>query len=127
MIAAVAEALPAQNTSSPVVVGQSAGVLTEATLVSLARSHAGMPVTADAAREMLDMYYMVVDNLQEQIIQSGLMGSNPAQLLDSINKMKDLMGLGWMRRKLKASADNARERGYKRIDIDQIVNIDPFE
>ena len=55
------------------------------------------------------------------------MGSNPAQLLDSINKMKDLMGLGWMRRKLKASADNARERGYKRIDIDQIVNIDPFE
>ena len=86
-----------------------------------------MPVTADAAREMLDMYYMVVDNLQEQIIQSGLMGSNPAQLLDSINKMKDLMGLGWMRRKLKASADNARERGYKRIDIDQIVNIDPFE
>lgn len=127
LIAAVAEALPAQNASSPVVVGQSAGVLTEATLVSLARSHAGMPVTADAAREMLDMYYMVVDNLQEQIIQSGLMGSNPAQLLDSINKMKDLMGLGWMRRKLKASADNARERGYKRIDIDQIVNIDPFE
>ena len=61
-------------------------------MVSLARSHAGMPVTADAAREMLDMYYMVVDNLQEQIIQSGLM-VQPAQLLDSINKMKDLMGL----------------------------------
>ena len=127
LIAAVAEALPNQNASSPVVVGQSGGVLTESALVSLARSHAGMPVTADAAREMLDMYYMVVDNLQEQIIQSGLMGSNPAQLLDSINKMKDLMGLGWMRRKLKASADNARDRGYKRIDIDQIVNINPFE
>ena len=40
--------------------------------------------------------------------------------------MRSLLGLGWMRRMLRAAADDARERGYKRIDIEQIVNIDPF-
>ena len=40
--------------------------------------------------------------------------------------MRTLMGLGWMRRMLRAAADEARERGYRRIDIEQIVNIDPF-
>ena len=32
-----------------------------------------------------------------------------------------------MRSMLIKAATNARERGYKRIDIEQIVNIDPFD
>jgi len=27
---------------------------------------------------------------------------------------------------LSKAAENARERGYKRIDVDQIVHLDPF-
>jgi hypothetical protein len=37
------------------------------------------------------------------------------------------MAFGWIRRMLMKAAENARERGYPRIDIEQIVNIDPFE
>ena len=50
----------------------------------------------------------------------------PSHLLEHINRMRTLMGLGWMRRMLRAAADEARERGYRRIDIEQIVNIDPL-
>jgi len=32
-----------------------------------------------------------------------------------------------MRAMLTKAAETARERGYKRIDIEQIVHIDPFE
>ena len=53
-------------------------------------------------------------------------GISDADLLEHINRMRTLMGLGWMRRMLRAAADEARERGYRRIDIEQIVNIDPF-
>jgi hypothetical protein len=40
--------------------------------------------------------------------------------------MRTLMSLGWMRSMLVRAATTARERGYKRIDIEQIVNVDPF-
>jgi hypothetical protein len=36
------------------------------------------------------------------------------------------MRLGWMRRMLKRSGEIALERGYKRVDIEQVVNLDPF-
>jgi hypothetical protein len=41
--------------------------------------------------------------------------------------MKSLMMLGWMKRMLKRSAEFAEQRGYKRIDIEQIVHLDPFD
>ena len=123
---AVAAALPDATPAEDIVVGQSGGVLTEGSLASLARSHAGMSVTPEAARELLDMYYMAIEQLEYDIRSEGRFGSNPAMIIDSINQMRTLMGLGWMRRVLRASADDARERGYKRIDVEQIVNIDPF-
>ena len=44
-----------------------------------------------------------------------------------LTKMKDLMMLGWMRRMLVKAGENAEERGYKRIDVEQLIHLDPFE
>ena len=41
--------------------------------------------------------------------------------------MKDLMMLGWMRRMLVRAGKDAEERGYKRIDVEQLIHLDPFE
>ena len=41
--------------------------------------------------------------------------------------MKTLMSLGWMRNMLAKASHVAREAGLKRIDEEQIVQIDPFE
>ena len=109
------------------VVSQGGGVLTESSLLSLARTHAKMPVTKDAVEELLETYYMVVEQLESDIRKHAQLGGNPVQFIEAIGRMKTLMSLGWMRAMLSKAAESARERGYKRIDVEQIVNIDPFE
>ena len=69
---------------------------------------------------------MVVEKLESDIRNHAQLGGNPVQFIDSINRMKTLMSLGWMRSMLVKAATNARERGYKRIDIEQIVHLDPY-
>ena len=108
------------------VVGQGGGILTRSSLLSLARTHAKMPVTDDAVEELIDTYYMVVEKLEGDIRAHAQLGGNPVQFIESINRMKTLMSLGWMRSMLIRAATNARERGYKRIDIEQIVHLDPY-
>ncbi len=112
--------------SETLVVGQGGGILTRSSLMSLARTHAKMPVTDDAIEELLDTYYMVAETIERDIRQHAQLGGNPVQFIESIDRMRTLMSLGWMRSMLIKAATNARERGYKRIDIEQIVNIDPF-
>ena len=108
------------------VVGQGGGVLTRSSLLSLARTHAKMPVTDDAVEELMDTYYMVVEKLEGDIRAHAQLGGNPVQFIESIGRMQTLMSLGWMRSMLTRAASNARERGYKRIDIEQIVHLDPY-
>ena len=108
------------------VVGQGGGVLTRSSLLSLARAHAKMPVTDDAVEELIETYYVVVEKLERDIRAHAQLGSNPVQFIESIARMQTLMSLGWMRAMLIKAATNARERGYKRIDIEQIVHIDPY-
>ena len=112
--------------SETLIVGQGGGVLTRSSLLSLARTHAKMPVTDDAIEELIDTYYMVVEKLESDIRSHAQLGGNPVQFIESINRMKTLMSLGWMRSMLVKAATNARERGYKRIDIEQIVHLDPY-
>jgi hypothetical protein len=85
-----------------------------------------MPVTDDAIEELIDTYYMVVEKLESDIRSHAQLGGNPVQFIESINRMKTLMSLGWMRSMLIKAATNARDRGYKRIDIEQIVHLDPY-
>ncbi|MDA7846022.1 hypothetical protein N9A87_03130 [Euryarchaeota archaeon] len=109
------------------VVSQGGGVLTESSLLALAKTHAKMPVTRDAVEELLETYYMVIEQLESDIRKHAQLGGNPVQFIESIGRMKTLMSLGWMRSMLSKAAETARERGYKRIDVEQIVHIDPFE
>ncbi len=121
-----AESIDVVEESETLVVGQGGGILTRSSLMSLARTHAKMPVTDDAIEELLDTYYMVVEKLESDIRMHAQLGGNPVQFIESINRMRTLMSLGWMRSMLVRAATTARERGYKRIDIEQIVNVDPF-
>mgnify|MGYP001262416660 CR=1 FL=1 len=82
--------------------------------------------SAPLTQELVDTYYMVVEKLEGDIRAHAQLGGNPVQFIESINRMKTLMSLGWMRSMLIKAATNARERGYKRIDIEQIVHLDPY-
>lgn len=106
-------------------IGQ-AQVLTPQTLRRMARSFATMPVTDEALEELLLLYYDVVEET-EHSLRNSFTSDNPQPFIDRIAEMQDLMRLGWMRRMLKRSGELANERGYKRVDIEQVVNLDPFE
>ena len=101
-------------------------VLTPKTLRQMAKQFAGMPVTNEALEELLLLYYDVVEET-EHAMRTGLMAENPEPFVNHLSKLQDLMRLGWMRRMLKRSGEIALERGYKRVDIEQVVNLDPFE
>ena len=108
--------------------GQISGsALTPAVIRKMAKSFAGMPVTDGAIEELMMWYYEVVDETGQNIREHAQLGSNPANFIDALDKMKELMMLGWIRRMLVKAAEDAEERGYKRIDVEQLINLDPFE
>ena len=108
--------------------GQISGsALTPAVVRKMAKSFAGMPVTDGAIEELMMWYYEVVDETGQNIREHAQLGSNPAAFIDAIDKMKDLMMLGWIRRMLVKAGEDAEERGYKRIDVEQLIHLDPFE
>ena len=108
--------------------GQISGsALTPSVVRKMSRAFAGMSVTDAAIEELLLWYYEVVDEVGQNIREHAQLGSNPATFIDAIDKMKDLMMLGWMRRMLVKAAEDAEERGYKRIDVEQLIHLDPFE
>jgi hypothetical protein len=117
-----------QPSEDDILEGQIEGnALTPVSLRRMARMFGGMPVTDAAVEELLLLYYDVVDQTEEGIRKHSQLGSNPASFIASIGQMKELMMLGWMRRMLKRAGADAKERGYKRIDIEQLVHLDPFE
>ena len=108
--------------------GQISGsALTPSVIRKMSRSFAGMSVTDAAIEELLLWYYEVVDEVGQNIREHAQLGANPATFIDAIDKMKDLMMLGWMRRMLVKAGEDAEERGYKRIDVEQLIHLDPFE
>ena len=108
--------------------GQISGsALTPSVVRKMSRAFAGMSVTDAAIEELLLWYYEVVDEVGQNIREHAQLGANPATFIDAIDKMKDLMMLGWMRRMLVRAGEDAEERGYKRIDVEQLIHLDPFE
>jgi len=104
------------------VASQSGGVLTPSSLMSLARSVAKMPVTKDAIDELLYLYSEVLEDLEADIRQHAQLGSNPVHFIESINAMKGMMTLGWMRSRLTRSAARAEERGAKVVELQDIID-----
>lgn len=122
------EMAPPEEVEEDVLEGQVSGsALTPMALRKMARSFAGMPITDGAVEELLLWYYEVVDETGQNIREHAQLGSNPAGFIDSLDKMKDLMMLGWIRRMLVRAGKDAQERGYKRIDVEQLIHLDPFE
>ena len=122
------EMAPLEEAEEDVLEGQVSGsALTPMALRKMARSFAGMPITDGAVEELLLWYYEVVDETGQNIREHAQLGSNPAGFIDSLDKMKDLMMLGWIRRMLVRAGKDAQERGYKRIDVEQLIHLDPFE
>jgi len=103
------------------------GIITMTHVKSMSRTHAKMAITDDAAEDLLLTYGDMVSELENDIRQHANLGRDPMYFIDSVNRLSALMAFGWIRRMLMKAADNARERGYSRIDIEQIVHIDPFE
>jgi len=101
-------------------------VLTPATLRQMAKKFAGMQVTSEALEELLLLYYDVVEET-EHALRTSITSQNPEPFIENLTRMQDLMRLGWMRKMLKRSGELARDRGYNRVDIEQVVNLDPFE
>jgi histone H3/H4 len=117
-----------ENVEEDILEGQVSGsALTPMALRKLARSFAGMPITDAAVEELLLWYYEVVDETGQNIREHAQLGANPASFIDSLDRMKDLMMLGWIRRMLVRAGKDADERGYKRIDVEQLIHLDPFE
>lgn len=106
---------------------QGGGLITIPHVKSMSRTHAKMAITDEAAQDLLYTYGDMVSELESDIRKHANLGRDPMHFIDSVNRLSALMAFGWIRRMLMKAADNARERGYPRIDIEQIVNIDPFE
>ena len=106
---------------------QGGGIITITHVKSMSRTHAKMAITDDAAEDLLLTYGDMVSELENDIRQHANLGRDPMYFIDSVNRLSALMAFGWIRRMLIKASDNARERGYSRIDIEQIVHIDPFE
>ncbi|MCH1540236.1 MAG: hypothetical protein L7S56_02200 [Candidatus Poseidonia sp.] len=116
-----------ETATNDFVASQSGGVVTASSLLSMARSIAKMTVTKDALEELIDTYTMVLEELESDIRKHAQLGSNPVHFIESINNMRGMMSLGWMRSMLTKAAQQAQARGSRTIDVEDIIHIDPFE
>ena len=104
------------------VASQSGGVLTPTALLSMARSIAKMTVTKDALDELLYLYAEVLEDLEEDIRNHAQLGSNPMHFIESIQAMKGMMTLGWMRSRLTRAATHAQGRSSKVIELQDVID-----
>ena len=101
---------------------QAGGLITPTALLSMARSIARMSVSKDALDELLYLYAEVLEDLEEDIRKHAQLGSNPVHFIESINAMKGMMTLGWMRSRLKRAAEHAQGRGAKGIELQDVID-----
>ena len=104
------------------VASQAGGLITPTALLSMARSIARMSVSKDALDELLYLYAEVLEDLEEDIRKHAQLGSNPVHFIESINAMKGMMTLGWMRSRLKRAAEHAQGRGAKGIELQDVID-----
>ncbi len=104
------------------VAGQAGGLITATGLLSMAKSIARMGVTKDALDELLYLYSEVLEDLEEDIRKHAQLGSNPVHFIESINAMRGMMTLGWIRARLTRAAEHAQGRGARAIELQDIID-----
>ena len=116
------EAVAEVGAAEEFVASQAGGLVTPTALLSMAKSIAKMGVTKDALDELLYLYAEVLEDLEEDIRNHAQLGSNPVQFIESINAMRGMMTLGWVRSRLTRAAEHARGRGVKVIELQDIID-----
>ena len=106
--------------------GDGAGVLTSQSLRQMARSFAnGKKVDDEAIEELILLFYDHVGEVQHEM-KSGLLGGNPADFIQKLDRLQNLFMLGWMRKMLQKACENADAGGSRIVLVDHVVNIDPW-
>ena len=116
------EGAPEVTAAEEFVASQAGGLVTPTALLSMAKSIARMTVTRDALDELLALYAEVLEDLEEDIRSHAQLGSNPMHFIESINAMKGMMTLGWMRSRLTRAAEHAKGRDSKVIELQDVIN-----
>ena len=102
------------------------GVLTPQVLRQMARSFAnGKKVDDETIEELILLFYDHVGEVQHEM-KSGLLGGNPADFIQKLDRLQSLFMLGWMRNMMKKACENADVAGSRIVLVDHVVNIDPW-
>ena len=119
---------PAESSRDAVgdALGEGGGVLTPQSLRQMARSFAnGKKVDDEAIEELILLFYDHVGEVQHEM-KNGLLGGDPADFIQKLDRLQNLFMLGWMRKMLKKACDNADMAGSRIVLVDHVVNIDPW-
>ena len=64
----------------------------------------------------------MLEDLEEDIRNHAQLGNNPVHFIESINAMRGMMTLGWIRSRLTRAAEHAQGRGNKVIELQDIID-----
>ena len=102
------------------------GVLTPQVMRQMARSFAnGKKVDDETIEELILLFYDHVGEVQHEM-KNGLLGGNPADFIQKLDRLQSLFMLGWMRNMMKKACENADAAGSRIVLVDHVVNIDPW-
>ena len=102
------------------------GVLTPQILRQMARSFAnGKKVHDEAIEELILLFYDHVGEVQHEM-KSGLLGGDPSDFIQKLDRLQSLFMMGWMRNMIKKASENADAAKSRIVLVDHVVNIDPW-
>ena len=102
------------------------GVLTPQVMREMARSFAnGKKVDDETIEELILLFYDHVGEVQHEM-KNGLLGGDPADFIQKLDRLQSLFMLGWMRNMMKKACENADAAGSRIVHVDHVVNIDPW-
>jgi histone H3/H4 len=102
------------------------GILTPQVLRQMARSFAnGKKVHDETIEELILLFYDHVGEVQHEM-KNGLLGGDPADFIQKLDRLQSLFMMGWMRNMMKKACENAETAGSRIVLVDHVINIDPW-
>ena len=99
-------------------------ILSPTVLRDMSRRFGGLPLDNDALEELILVYYDHAAEIQLDL-QENL--NTPGRIIDTLDRFQTLAMLGWMRRMLRHAGERAREQNARKITLEHIVHIDPWD
>ncbi len=124
-IDALAPAAPTRDAVGDALDGGT-GVLTPQVLRQMSRNFAdGKKVHDETIEELILLFYDHVGEVQHEM-KNGLLGGDPADFIQKLDRLQSLFMLGWMRNMMKKACENADAAGSRIVLVDHVINIDPW-